>query len=134
MDEGLKTLLDLTNPKFTFKFADKEYLVKRATLQQVSLYQAKVSELLKETEKSNSSKDIQIITYCIYLILKEVDENITEDFVQANIPGNIIPLELLEQLGFMNPAQAKLMKEIQTQLPKTSQQDTLEPLPELPTE
>lgn len=101
--------LELLNPDFVFKFAGKEYSVRKANLRQGLLYQQKVKELL---DAKSASVDLQLVSYCIYLVLKETDKSITEDFVQDNAPADINILETLTTLGFMNPGQAAKAKNL----------------------
>jgi hypothetical protein len=111
MDE--KQLFELINPKFTFKFAGKEYLVKKANLRQGIQYRQKVKELLDAKDENQDSK---LVAFCIFLILKEVDNSITEEFVLENTPADIDVLGTLEMLGFINPKQVQAAKVIQEKL------------------
>lgn len=97
-------VLELLNPEFVFKFNGKEYQVRKANLKQAILYREKIKEL---KGKDQSLVDVELLAYCIYLILSKADANITEDQILENIPGNLDVLEYLEILGFMNPQQAK---------------------------
>lgn len=104
-----KTLHELLNPEFTFKFAGKDYLVRKANLKQGILYQDKVQELL---EHKTASVDLQLVGFCIWLILKEADPTITEDYVLNNTPADIDVVGTLTVLGFMNPKQGETARRL----------------------
>lgn len=99
--------IELLNPEISFKFAGKEYFVRKASLKLGILYQQKVRELL---EAKSVTVDLLLVAYCIYLVLRESDPSISEDYVQSNTPADINVLETLTTLGFMNPNQAAKAK------------------------
>lgn len=115
MDNDTKTLIKLVNPSFTFSFAGKEYDVKKASLEKVIQYQIRVDELSK-SDLPATTKDYKILAYCIYLILKDVDSSITEDFISQNCPGNADILDLLMQLGFIDPKRMESIRKIQEEM------------------
>jgi len=98
MDE--KILFDLVNPSFVIKFAGKEFTVRKANLEKAILYQERLRELV---DKKDSAIDIKIAAYCLYLVLKDSDPSITEEYVIKNSPASINSLEWIETLGFMTP-------------------------------
>jgi hypothetical protein len=105
-----KTLYQLVNPAFTFSFAGKDYEVKKANLEKAVLYQQKIVSLrdLKE-----SAVDLKLVAYCIFIVLKDVDPSITEDFVFQNTPADIDVGECLTTLGFMSPRRMEQAKQIE---------------------
>jgi len=111
-----KTLIELINPSFTFKLNDKEYFIKKANIEQVSQYQIKVSELNKDTEMPQSVKDLEIICYCVYLLLKTYDTTITVEIIKQSLPGTTDGLQLLSDLGFIDPQKVEMIKKMQDQL------------------
>lgn len=119
-----KTLVALINPPFTFAFADKEYQIRKATLEQVQQYQMKVAELAKDEAAIPANRDLEIIAYCVYLSLVKVDSSVTIDFVKENIPGAVDGLSLLGDLGFIDPQKVKMVKKMQDQLISQSSSPT----------
>ena len=109
------TLYQLVNPTFVFNFAGKEYSVKRASLEKAVLYQQKISELQSKKEQAI---DLKLVAYCIYIVLKDVDSSITEEFVFKNTPADIDIGECLAMLGFMSPRQKELAKKVEEALQK----------------
>lgn len=102
------SLVKMVNPTFTFEFAGKTYQVRKATLDKAVAYQQRVKEL-----KSDAGQELLLVAYCIYLILKDYDAEITEKFVLENTPADIDIIEVLTQLGFLSPtkmAQVKAME------------------------
>lgn len=94
------TLFELVNPPFVLKFAGKEYTVRKANLEKAILYQAKVKELADAKEPSI---DLKLAAYCLYLILRDIDDTITEDFIVKNSPADIDAVKWIQTLGFMTP-------------------------------
>lgn len=111
-----KSLTSLVNPPFTFSFADKEYQVRKANIKQVQQYLAKMTELSKDKEINATSRDLDILSYCLFLVLNKVDSSVTEDFVKENLPGTVDGLEILATLGFIDPAKIQLIKKLQEKL------------------
>lgn len=101
--DGLK----LINPEFTLSFAGKDYNVHKANLEKVIQFQAKMVEL---TEAKDSAWDLKGAAYCLYLVIKDADASITEQWVLENAPGNLDTYEVFEQLGFMSREKVVLMK------------------------
>ena len=101
----MDSLLKLTNQPFQIEFNGKEYVVKKATLQQVARYFGQMQSLSKE-EGNDIEKGAKGIAYALYLILSPVDNTITEDYIIENLP-NVNPNELLTTLGFLVPAPEK---------------------------
>ena len=93
-------LLKLTNPKVKILWQDTEYEVHKANLAKVALLQKRIREL---AEGNEPSADARMSAYAIYLILKEVLPEITEDEVLQKTQGNIDATDLLVQLGFLSP-------------------------------
>jgi len=111
-----KTFIELVNPSFTFKFNSKEYQVKKANIEQVAQYQIKLSELAKDDTVIPSVRDLEVISYCVYLLLKTVDTDITVDIIKQQLPGNVDGLDLLSQMGFIDPQKVKIVKDLQEKL------------------
>jgi hypothetical protein len=120
-----KTLVDLINPKFVFKFGDKEYQVKKANIEQVVQYQLRVEDLNKDTTKLSSVKELEIMVYCVYLLLRVDDPTVTEDYVRNNLPGGLDGLTLLTTLGFIDPARLQLVQKLKEKLISNESLQTL---------
>jgi hypothetical protein len=109
------TLYELVNPEFDFRFAGKTYHVRKANIEHAILYQKRVQELM---EKKEAGVELRLASYCIYLILRESDPNITEDFVAKNTPAEIDVIDILTTLGFMTPQKAEQAKGLQKAMEK----------------
>jgi hypothetical protein len=121
------TLYQLVNAPFTFSFAGKEYNIKKANLEKAILYQQKMKEL---QNAGDPTPDLKLAAYCIYIVLSEVDNAITEQFVLQNTPADIDVLECLTTLGFMNPQRKELAKKMEQNLAKKLiSDDFLQPSP-----
>lgn len=94
------TLYRLVNPPFDFEWNGTKYSIKKATLSQVVQYQAKVKELIAE---GGAGADQKIAAYCIYLMLKAHEPDLTEEKVLEETPGGIDLIELMTVLGFLKP-------------------------------
>jgi len=116
MDNQQKTLVNLLNPSFPFPFADKEYMVKKANIEQVQQYQLKVEELSAKKDIPVVVRDLDAVSYSVYLILHKADPTVTQDFVKENMPGGINIMQLLSELGFIDPQKAKMVMEMQEKL------------------
>lgn len=103
--DGLK----LINPEFEFGFAGKEYKIRRANLEKVILFQKKMVEL---ADAKDSAVDLKGAGYCLYLILKDADPSITENWVMENAPGDLDAYEVFENLGFMSRQKVELLKRL----------------------
>ena len=103
--DGLK----LINPEFDLEFAGKQYKVHKANLEKVILYQARMVQL---ADAKDSSIDIKGAAYCLYLVIKDVDATVTEDWVLQNAPGDLSPFEIFDKLGFMSRQKAEMMRAI----------------------
>ncbi len=108
MDE--KELFELVNPPFPIKFGGKEYMVRKANLEKAVLYQIRIKDLVKNDDPA---VDLKIAAYCLYLVLKDVDSSITEEYVLQNAPGDIDTIKCIETLGFMSP-QRKLRTQMES--------------------
>jgi hypothetical protein len=117
-NENNKTLVKLINPKFTLQFADNEYQVRKASMAQVIQFEKRMDELSNSSDAQLTirDRDFALLAYCIFLLLKEVDLSVTEQFVKDNLPGDINELDVLGQLGFINPQKLKAIKEAQEKL------------------
>lgn len=103
-----KSIYEIVNPSFIFKFAGKEYTLRGADLEKAVIYQRRVKEIA-----TNGETEYDLIAYCIYIMLKDVDPEITLDYVKMNTPATINVMEVLIQLGFLSPQQAKLVADLQ---------------------
>jgi hypothetical protein len=92
-----KTVLNLVNPSFTFNFMGESYEVKKANLEKAIQYQLKASEIPKGV-----GYEFKLVSYCIYIVLKDVKPDITEEDVLKNIPADIDVMGILVTLGFMS--------------------------------
>ena len=104
------TLYQLVNPEFTFNFAGKEYRVKKANLEKAVLYQQKIKEL---EQTKDAASDLKLAAFCIYVVIKDVDKDITEKFVFENAPADLNVIECLTMLGFMSPQRMELAKKLE---------------------
>ncbi len=95
-----KTLYTLVNPEFDFNWNGNAYHVKKANLEKVVQYQERARSL---ADSKDQAGEIKLVGYCIYLILKDVIPDLTEEQVMKETPGDIDTLELFLQLGFLNP-------------------------------
>jgi hypothetical protein len=111
-----KTLVSLINPKFTFQFGDKEYQVRKANMTQVIQFQQRAAELLEDTKIPPPARDAEMLAYCIFLLLKNIDQEVTEQFVKDNLPGNADGLDILVKMGFIDPQKLELVKKAQERL------------------
>lgn len=114
------TLYRLVNPAFQFEWNGKTYEVKKANLAQVVQYQAKVKELIAGGE---AGADQKIAAYCIYLLLKAQEPDLTEEKVLNETPGGIDLMELMMTLGFLKPTKET------TAIPEVKEQTTPDSLP-----
>ncbi len=115
MDEGQL----MTNTSFSYTLGGKEYMVKRATLKQVMIFQRKVSEIQALKDPSG---DLMMAAHAIYLALHEVDPSITEEYVIENTPGDIDVMDVFSKLGFMSQQKVQMMTRLRNSL------DNLSPL------
>lgn len=88
------------NISFDLEFGGKVYTVKPANITDAILYQKKLQELADE---KNPAIDLELAVYALYLILKKVDPQITEEYIKEHCPANINTFEVIEKLGFMSP-------------------------------
>jgi hypothetical protein len=111
----------LVNPEFNLEFAGKEYRVRKANLDKALQYQTKVKEL---SEEKSEAMTLKIAAFCLYLVLKDSDPTITEEFVWNNTPGDIDPLECMVTLGFMSPKKAETAQIIKGLIEKKQTSDS----------
>lgn len=104
------TLIKLTNPEFELEFDGKTYRVRKANLDKVVQYYAKVEELSKA---KTPATDYVLAAFCIYLVLHSTDANITEQEVLDKTPGDIDVMETLSALGFISPRNMERAKQLQ---------------------
>jgi hypothetical protein len=112
--EDSKTLNNLINPAFTFSFAGKDYEVKKANIEQSQQYYVKLQELAKIQDMPPASRDLEVVAYCIYLVLNKRYSEVTIDFVKENTPGTADVLQILITLGFIDPRRAEALKNLQS--------------------
>lgn len=101
--------LKLINAEFPLEFAGETHQVKKANLEKVILFQTRFTEWSDAKDPALESK---AAGYCLYLVLKDVKEGITEDWVNKNVPGDITMLDIVEQFGFMNRQKVALARAI----------------------
>jgi hypothetical protein len=99
----------LTNAEFTLTIGDRDFQVKKANLEKAILYQAKVRELI---EKKNAHSDLNLVSYCTWLIVKDADPTVSEGWVRENLPADVAPVLLLQQLGFMSQQKVEQAQKI----------------------
>lgn len=119
------TLYTLVNPSFTFSFAGKEYSVRKANLEKAIQYQKKTKEL---QDAKDVFADLKLIAFCIFIVLKDVEPALTEDFVFQNTPADIDIMECLTTLGFMSPQRKELAKKLEKALENRLTSDNSSPL------
>ena len=107
----MDTILDLTNPEFTFKFDGQDFLMRKASIRQVIAYQQRVLQIQKESAQGGA--EYRAAAFAVFLLLKEKDSELTEEAVLDKMRGDIDLLDLLAQLGFMNPEKVQLAKDLQ---------------------
>lgn len=111
----------LTNTSFDYVLGDKTYKVKKASLKQVIEFQRKVAEI---TAEKDASGDLRMAAHAIYLTLKEVDPNITEEEVIKLTPGDIDVMDVFATLGFMSQQKVAMMTKIRNSLENLKSQPT----------
>jgi hypothetical protein len=104
MNDALK----LINPEFDFEFAGTTYKVRKATLDKIILFQTRFNQLTEAKDPAISSK---IAGYCIYLILKDIKADATEEWVQQNTP-ELEMLDVIEYFAFMNQQKVDMLRKI----------------------
>ncbi len=102
------TLIKLVNPEFDFHFMGEEYRIRKATLDKAIQYQQKIKEL-----DGDPAADSKIIAFCIYIMLKEKNPELTEEVVMLHTPADVDGLEILTKLGFINPSKLAMAKKVQ---------------------
>ena len=118
-----KTLYNLVNPEFDFGFNNKIYHLRKATLDKAVQYQKKVKELAGDGN-IDSVSNASILAFCVYIMLKDQEPTITEEFVMNLIPGDVDGLELLCTLGFIHPSKLAAVKEVQASVMKKLTSDS----------
>lgn len=109
------SLYRLTNSEFDFEFNGKVYHIRKANLDKAAQYQQKVKEL---TDAKDTQADVKILSFCISLVLREIDPEVTPEFVMQNAPADTDPLECLTTLGFVNPKRLEATRKIQEAITK----------------
>jgi hypothetical protein len=109
------SLKDLTNPEFSVKIGDKDYLIRKASLRQTISFQEKIKELY---DKKDSAANVKSLSYAYWLILKDKYPEITEEYLLDVLPGDLDFSENLVMLGFMNPRQMNLSQQIEAEMEK----------------
>lgn len=110
------SFISLVNPPFTIQLGDREFQVRKASIEQVAQYQIKFDELSKDTTILSSVRDLEMVSYCVYLIINKSDSTVSLDFVRQNIPGSTDALKLLSDLGFIDPQKVEMMTKLQEKL------------------
>lgn len=111
-----KNLLKLTNPKFQIEFDGKLYEVRKANLDKVVRYMQKIEDF-RGNGKPAAENMVELVTFCVWLILNEVDPSLTEAYIKENLTGDIDAAELLVNLGFLNPKRATVAEVAKAPLP-----------------
>ncbi len=101
--------LKLINAPFTFEFNDTKYEVKRANIEKVILFQTRFSEL---ADKNDPAIEQKMAGYCIFLALKDVKTDVTEEWVNQNTPGDVVAADIIEHLGFMSRQKVEVLRRV----------------------
>lgn len=104
----MSNIVDLVNLEFPLKYNGQEYLVRKATIKQVIMYQERLLEI-----QGKPSVEQRISAYCVYLILKPYIPDLTEDSVLDNMPGDTDYVDIITGLGFMKPEKLEMVKRLQ---------------------
>ena len=104
----MDSLYKLVNPEFDFNWNGTTYQIKKATLSDVVSYQKRMKELMETKE---TGWEVRLVSYCLYLALKNKIEGLTEDFILDNTPADVDSQQLLITLGFLKPTAKKVMNE-----------------------
>jgi post-segregation antitoxin (ccd killing protein) len=110
------TLLDLTNPPFTFKIGDKELQVKKASIVQIEQFYIRKDALMKNPELTDEVRSLKMVSYALFLIANAADKSITESWIEENANSVSNPISILAKLGFIDPLQAEMVSKIQSKL------------------
>jgi post-segregation antitoxin (ccd killing protein) len=110
------TLLDLTNPPFTFKIGDKELQVKKASIVQIEQFYIRKDALMKNPELTDEVRSLKMVSYALFLIANAADKSITESWIEENANSVSNPISILAKLGFIDPLQAEMVNKIQSKL------------------
>ncbi len=100
----MSTLPEIVNAPVTLKFGETEILAKRATLSDLTAYDAKQSEL-----KNDTNSGIKLMLYALTLCIKKAypDQEITENYISDLVPLSFLHTDEMENilttLGFMTP-------------------------------
>lgn len=105
--ENEKSIMKLVNPEFDFEFMDKSYRLRKATLDKAIQYQNKIAELDKDP-----ASDSKLVAFCVYIMLKDQEPELTEEIVLANLPADLDALEILAFLGFIKSSKVEQAKKI----------------------
>ncbi len=100
--------LKLINPVFDFEFAGEVLKVKKATLDQVILFQTKFNEL---TEAKDPAVEKKMAAYCLFLVVSRVKPEATEQWVMENTPDVEMP-DVVEQFGFLSRQKVEKLRGI----------------------
>lgn len=100
------TLYKLVNPPMDIEWNGTVYHVKKANLEKIVLYQEKAKLL---SESKDSGGDAKLTAYCIYLVLRDVIPELTEDQVMKETPGDIAFVDVAIKLGFLNTTRMKAL-------------------------
>lgn len=103
------TLEQMVNPEFDFVFAGKTFHLRKATLDKAVMYQQKAKDL---GESKDIAADIKLLAYCIYIMLRDQDKTITEQWVMENAPATLNVLETLVTLGFISTSLLKTINQV----------------------
>ncbi len=106
----MNDLVKLTNPEFELEFDGASYRVRKANLGQAVEYQQKIKEL---TTAKDPAMDLKLAAFCIYLVLRNKIDNLTEKDVLDKTPADIEVIDVLITLGFINPKKATATKLLQ---------------------
>lgn len=101
--------LKLINAEFPLDFGGETYQVKKANLEKVILFQTRFNDL---TEAKDPAYESKMAGYCLYLVLRDVKKDVTEEWVSQNVPGDITMIDVIEQFGFMNQQKVALLRAI----------------------
>jgi hypothetical protein len=101
--------IKLVNAPFDITFKGATYSVKQANLTKAFLFRDRQKQII---ESKDPASELKIASYALFLVLRDVIPNLTEQDVSDNVPADIDVLNLLTVLGFMSQQQANLASQI----------------------
>jgi hypothetical protein len=113
MESKDQTMYKIVNPEFTFEFNGKEYRIRKANMDKAIAYHQRI-----QNTKDLPGKDFKLVCYCIYLVLKDKEPDLTEQNIIDNTPADLDILECLTTLGFISPKNMEIGRKVEENLTK----------------